>query len=110
MQARGKGLPRSYEGALALYAKCRKKSVGRCMGNYRIAVSEYDRGEREADHGGVGHAEVTVADGEHRYGVERGGAELSGGAEQEGDRGGANRGAPDAHREAKRDCAIKKAQ
>ena len=48
MQARGKGLPRSYEGALALYGKSRKKSVGRRMGNYRITVSEYDRGEDAA--------------------------------------------------------------
>jgi len=45
MQARGRGLPQTYKAALDLYSKCRKKWRGRILGNYRVAVSDYDRNE-----------------------------------------------------------------
>lgn len=47
MQARGKGLPRTYEAALTLLNRARKRSLGRILGNYRVAVSEHDRNEDE---------------------------------------------------------------
>lgn len=45
MQARGKGLPQTYDAALEMYNRCRNKWRGRIIGNYRIAVSDYDRNE-----------------------------------------------------------------